>query len=252
MKNEKLNYYKHIVDKSLDIIDAMGTEQYSYVDFNEVYLGKQYNFDKLRIVLDEGNKKKTNNKLSIYIDDICVFSFRFNSSNVNIIEGKWIDIIDYIHDLIPEFLEKKEIDRKNKINRERNVALLISSINEFLDYYNSQAESRKYISMQLLLHGIKIKKNSYNKTIKNKQTGEKEKESYNTYSLLVNNHEVIEFKSNGSIQVEDFIEYQDKFVPGEWINTFIDCVEDTTDYIDEIQYQKVDNISEEIIRKLRK
>ena len=252
MKKARINDFDYLINESLDILDAMGNEKYSDAHYNDICTGKVYKYDELTISLNYADRKNQYDTLNIFIDDICVLNYTFNQESLNIIEGKWIDIINCISDLIPEYLEKKRQDEENAIRKQKNMASLLSYVNEFLEYYKPKSESSKYLNIKLLMNGIRVKRNTHYSTLINNSTCEEERIPFYTYSLLVNDHEVLEFKASSHLKMEDFITYQDKYVPGEWINKFMDSIDDTYNYMEELKRQRIDYISEDIIRKIRR
>lgn len=251
MREERLAGYKYLIDEAIDIVDQMGTEKYIEGYYNDEYIGKEFNYEDFKIVLNEGDKRYRNADINIYIKDICVFNYTFNSNYVNIIEGKWIDIINCLYDYIPEYIQRKEKEKQIIIQKQKQLFSLREDINFFLDNFKPKTSTRGFIHQELYKRNITVKQNSTSFRTHNILDNEDE-ETDSYYSIYWDGKEVMRFRCTSHLRKEDLIDFQDKFKPGEWINDFIDAIDATKDYIYETNQDRVEFATDEIIKKLNK
>lgn len=211
-----------------------GNSRYIEGSYGNEFVGKEFKYDKLSILLNQTNKSYMNDGLLIYLDDICVLSYYFNNNKLHVIDGKWMELIDFISD---ELLEFGNIKNRNKVQSIINQKLyysLVDYINVFLENVITKLQTYDYMNERLFDCGIVIKNN---KTF---------------YSILYNDEEVLRFNCTAHINTEDLIIYQCYFKSGNWINGFIEAINRTNEYSYLLKQEKTDNISESIIKRLNK
>ena len=212
----------------------MGNSRYIQGNYNKEYIGKDFRFDKFNIILNQTNKSYMNDGLFIYLDNICVLSYYFKNNKIHVIDGKWMDIIDYISNEIPNYKELKNNNIEETIINQNLYYSLVDYINVFLENDNVKTDVKDYMNERLFDNSILIRKET------------------SFYSLFYNDEEVLRFSCTSHINTDDLNIYRNYFKAGNWINGFIEAINSTNEYSYILKKEKTDDISDNIIRKLKK
>lgn len=246
-QEEGIKFYNDIYVMAKEIADTMGSKLFTEIREYDHHYANEYRYDTLCI-----NHNLHYDNLSIKIDDVKVFEYNGEKNNVRCKEGKWPEIIKIIHDEIPGYLHKKELEKIELNKKTEEFKLFWKS---FINYLNVGSNASDFLKKCLSIHGIEVKYYTIDRYLQNRCTGEmfvaEIPDSY--YQIYYNDAKVARLPGSMFTLMEGYIlPYVNDFVPGHWTTYFNESVAQAKKLNGELDQLTIDLKTDELLKSFQK
>ena len=250
MKSSYNNEYYDIAKKARNIAKEIGRPIIRETYYTDEIIGSEYKYDGLVISYYNGDRV---GDVCIKLNNTKLLYYSFDTGELTYTAGSWTELIELIHDQIPDVLNEKRLAEEYKKSKINDLKNLEDSCAYYIKCNDDKKEILGIIDSNLSDYGIYISKQAHSSVIRNLCTGD---DNYiTTWFYHVNYHgdEVLMFNSSPLNVFPNLEHYaQNNYTPGEWTNIFKRIIAQAIDKDKILEKQKIENDVESIMRKLRR